>query len=145
MNKSQSHGMKCLARHNFKTVINKLFVFCETGPFANTVPSVTGISKQRVSGVFHMYTYLVCPSGFKTAFNKGYVPKTFQDTIMCDSVLACFSFSANTETKSVRRMPGNISFYGSLIIFHDSPDKGMIYPVYAMVKKLSRQTKLHFF
>src|ERR1035437_5607044 len=91
MNEAKLLCMQCMAWANGKAIIYKLFVLGKHCSFYNFVAAIKIIIKYRVPNKLHVHTYLVCASGLKSALNKGYIIKSFQNFIMGYSIFSMFA------------------------------------------------------
>src|SRR5450759_277074 len=97
MNKAKLLCMQCMAWTNSKAIIYKLFVFGKHSSFHYPVAAIKIIIKYRVTDKLHVHTYLVCASGFKSALNKRYIIKSFQNFIMCYSIFSMFTIRISSK------------------------------------------------
>src|ERR1035437_2530305 len=97
MNEAKLLCMQCMAWTNGKAIIYKLFVFVKYVSFHNPGAAIKIIIKYRVTDKLHVHTYLVCASGLKSALNKGYIIKSFQNFIMCYSIFSMFAIGIGSK------------------------------------------------
>src|SRR5579871_996357 len=69
MNESYSLRVKRLARNNFKTIVDELFVLTKHGSLHNLATTIHFIVEDRVAEILHMCAYLMRATGFQSALD----------------------------------------------------------------------------
>src|SRR6218665_3923573 len=115
--------MQCMTRAYSKAIINKLLVFGEYCSFYNPVATISIIIKQRVTYMLHVYTYLVCTTGFKPALNQTHITKFFQYGIMRYCIFAMISFGVYIHYFPETLMAPYMTGDGSFAVFKIAPNQ----------------------
>ena len=110
MNQSEYHGMQSLS-------FQMIRIFLRT---------IDRISKKRMMQRRHVYTNLMCPSGFQLAFNISVIGKTFQYPVMSHRMFSVLFIDGHFF--SLCRMTSNGGIYRSLIFFDHTIYNGPIFP-----------------
>ncbi|MPM52279.1 hypothetical protein SDC9_99038 [bioreactor metagenome] len=100
------------------------------------VSPVTFVVEQRVSDVFHVYTYLMCAACFQLALNKRYVTKSFQYLVVSNRRLSLFAIGENAHLHPVFWVTTDIPGNGAFIAGNVSPHQCRISPFSGFVEKL---------
>ncbi len=77
MDKSQRPGMQCLPWEYFETILNELFILCESSTTENLISTVFRIIKERMFNILEVHPDLVCTPCLKPALNQVYIIKSF--------------------------------------------------------------------
>src|SRR5690554_2373592 len=88
--------------------------------------TVTCIIKERMTQLFHMHPYLVCPSRLQPALYKGDIAKPFEHCIVGDSCFTIITIGEDSHHQPVLGVTTDIALDGAAIFSHVSPDKSNV-------------------
>ena len=105
MHKTQSLGVKGLARQNLEAVFDELAVFCIDGTLSDFSSIITLVIEKGMTYPVEMHPDLVGSSSLKTTFDNGHISEPLQHLPMSHSPLAVVPFWKDLETHPVRGVP----------------------------------------
>ena len=88
---------------------------------------------------------LMGASGFKLAFNQGYIAETLNNSIMCDGRFAIFTSGVNIHYTPVFGAAAYMALNGSFVVFQVSPNQCHIFTFNGMLKEIPCQPGLSQF
>ena len=125
-----------VARHCFKTVLDKLLILREGRSLQYLVATVALIVKERVADILHMNTNLMSSSRFEAALHQGHISVAFQHLVVCNGVLTLRTISKDIHLVAVLRVATDMARDCTLVISQVAPHKGDIATLCGVVEEL---------
>ena len=127
------------------TIADECFVGGRLFASEYLVATISLVGKERMPGVLHMSTYLVCASCFQSAFHQGYRAKALKYSPVCDGMLAHFaSFGEYRHAQSVFRVAPDVAYYCALVLWEWSPNQCVVQTSRGMIEELLAKRGLGF-
>ena len=98
--------------------------------------SIPFVIEKYMSDVFHVHTDLMRTSGLEYTFYQCDISQPFQYLIMSNGMFSLSRVRHYCHLHAVPRIPADVSGDGTFVLFHDSPDKGIIFALGCFIVEL---------
>ena len=113
--------MKGLTRKKLEAVLNELTVLRINSTFTDLCTIISFVIEKRMAYPVEVHTDLVCTSSLKTALDNSHITESFENLIVCHSMLAIVSVREHLEAHSVVRVTADIADDCTLVLLKVTP------------------------
>ena len=144
MGEAEGFGMEGLTRTEVETVADKLHIRRGALALEGDVAAIAVVVEEGVAYMAHVDADLMGAAGLELAFDKGAVGKALKDAVVGDGMLGVGVLGLVIDGKehTVAGVARKGAIDGALVLFHNSPDKGVVGALSGLVEKLKAEIGL---
>ena len=139
MLEAQKAGVKGVAWHCFKTILDKLLILREGRTLQYLVATISLIVEEWVANILHVNTNLVRSTRFEAALHQRYIAVATQHFVVGNSVFALRAIGKDIHLMTIFRIATNVSRNCSLVIGQVAPHERNITTLRGVKEELVRE------